>query len=95
MVGVNAFMQEDDDEPEIHRADPDSERIQIERVRAWKANREPLRHARSLEALSAACRSGENVMPHLVEGARAGATLGEMCDVFREEFGRYRDPARW
>ena len=33
-------------------------------------------------------------MPHLIEAGKAGATLGEMCDVFREAFGVYRDPAR-
>ena len=34
-------------------------------------------------------------MPHLIEGARAGATMGEMCDVFRDVLGPVPRPARW
>ena len=34
-------------------------------------------------------------MPHLIAAAEADATIGELCDVFRECFGAYRDPARW
>ena len=38
---------------------------------------------------------GRNVMPALVEAARAGATVGEMCDVFRAAFGEFREPSPW
>ena len=34
-------------------------------------------------------------MPRLVAAAHAGATIGELCDVLREVWGAYRDPARW
>jgi methylmalonyl-CoA mutase N-terminal domain/subunit len=95
MVGVNAQVEADEEEPEIHRADPEAERLQIERVRAWREERDAARHAESLEALRAACEGTENVMPRLVAAADAGATIGEMCDVFRSVWGRYRDPARW
>jgi (2R)-ethylmalonyl-CoA mutase len=38
---------------------------------------------------------GRNVMPALVVAARAGATVGEMCDVFRSAFGEFREPSPW
>ncbi len=95
MVGVNAYVQDDDEEPEIHRADPVAERIQVERVREWRAARDPGRHAEAMAAVRRACEGSENVMPHLIEAARAGATLGELCDAFRDVWGAYRDPARW
>ena len=95
MVGVNAFANGEEQEPEIHRPDPAAEAAQVARVREFRARRDAARHGAALDALGAACESGENVMPHLIAGAHAGATLGEMCDVFRERFGRYRDPARW
>jgi methylmalonyl-CoA mutase N-terminal domain/subunit len=41
----------------------------------------------------AACEGGDNVMPRLIAAAKAGATLGELCDVFRAVWGVYRDPA--
>ena len=34
-------------------------------------------------------------MPLLIAAAAADATIGELCDVFRECFGAYRDPGRW
>ena len=40
-----------------------------------------------------ACRDGSNLMPHLIAAVKDGVTLGEVCDVYREEFGVYRDPA--
>jgi len=95
MVGVNAHVDGDEVEPEIHRADPEAERLQIERVQAWRSERDPAAHAESLAAIAAACEGTENVMPRLVAAADAGATIGEICDVFRSVWGRYRDPAQW
>jgi methylmalonyl-CoA mutase N-terminal domain/subunit len=34
-------------------------------------------------------------MPYLIDAAAADATIGEVCDLFRDVWGRYRDPARW
>ena len=45
--------------------------------------------AKRLKALEQAARGSENTMPHLVEAAKAYATLGEMMDVFRDVFGEY------
>ena len=95
MVGVNANVEADEPEPEIHRADPEAERVQIARVRAWRDEREPAAHAAALAGVAEACRGTENVMPRLVAAAVAGATLGEICDVFRDVWGPYRDPAHW
>jgi methylmalonyl-CoA mutase N-terminal domain/subunit len=95
MVGVNAHVEEGEEEPEIHRADPEVERRQIASLRAWREERDAGGHADALGALRAACEGDENVMPRLVAAASAGATIGELCDVLREVWGAYRDPARW
>jgi methylmalonyl-CoA mutase N-terminal domain/subunit len=95
MVGVNAHVEQDEEEPEIHRADPEVERRQVEHLRAWREGRDAAAHAEALRALRAACEGDENVMPRLVAAAHAGATIGELCDVLREVWGAYRDPARW
>ncbi len=95
MVGVNAHVEEGEEDPEIHRADPAVERSQIERVRAWRDERDAAGHTAALDALRAACEGDENVMPRLVAAAGAGATIGELCDVLREVWGAYRDPGRW
>ena len=47
---------------------------------------------RALNALRGACKNGKNVMPYVIEATREYATEQEMCDVYREVFGEYRDP---
>ena len=68
---------------------------QIERTAVRVAARDPRAHADAIAALDAVAREGGNVMPTLVSGARAGATIGEMADVFREVFGEFREPNPW
>jgi methylmalonyl-CoA mutase N-terminal domain/subunit len=46
-------------------------------------------------AVEAAAREGSNVMPPLIDAVRAGATLGELSDVFRSVFGEFREPHPW
>ena len=43
----------------------------------------------------AAARTGENMIPAMLDAARAEATLGEICDALRAEWGAYREPARF
>ena len=51
--------------------------------------------AAATAAVEAAARDGTNVMPSLIDAARAGATLGELSDVFRSVFGEFREPHPW
>jgi len=45
-----------------------------------------------LSALRQACQGTENLMPYILDAVRAYCTLGEICGVFREVFGEYREP---
>ena len=49
--------------------------------------------AAALDAVRKACSGEENLMPPIITAVKAGATLGEISDIFREVFGIYRDPA--
>ncbi|MEW6581875.1 MAG: methylmalonyl-CoA mutase family protein [Actinomycetota bacterium] len=95
VIGVNSHVQDGDAPVELHRADPEAERLQAEQVRALRARRDPHAHAAAVAALRRACEGTDNVMPRLIDAAAAGATIGEACDVFRDVWGSYRDPARW
>jgi methylmalonyl-CoA mutase, N-terminal domain len=96
IVGVNAFDQDEEDaDIPLHIADPQIEQLQAERVRELRARRDPAAHGSAMAALEAACRGTDNVMPHLVAASAAGATIGEMCDVFRRVWGVYRDPGEF
>ncbi len=92
IVGVNKYDDDhEQDIPTLH-IDLESEKAQIERVKAFKAARDEAKHKESLSAVRNACESGANVMPALIDAVDAGATLGEVSDVYREVFGTYTDP---
>ena len=69
------------------------EEKQVARVRAFKERRDPARVTQRIAAVREACGSGANLMPLLIAAVKDGVTLGEICDVYRDEFGVYRDPA--
>ena len=49
--------------------------------------------AEAIEAVRRACQSDQNLMDPIIHAVKVDVTLGEICDVFRDEFGVYRDPA--
>jgi methylmalonyl-CoA mutase N-terminal domain/subunit len=93
MVGVNKYVTEDDVPVDIYHVDEALEERQIARTQEVKSSRDEKRVGESLERLGEACTNNENVMPYLIDAASAYATLQEMCDVFRDVFGVYRDPS--
>ena len=76
-------------------ADPDVEPRQVAQILEHRRTRDAAACDAALQALRAACQGTDNTMPLLIDAANKGATLGEMCDVFRDVWGVYRDPARW
>jgi methylmalonyl-CoA mutase N-terminal domain/subunit len=96
-VGVNVYTTEAD-EPhlgEIFAADPGVAERQAARTVERIAARDAEACRRATEAVSTVAREGGNVMPPLIDAARAGATLGELADVFRRLFGEFREPQPW
>ena len=71
------------------RVDREGEKKQIEGLNEVRRTRDNREVSLRLKALEQAARGSENTMPHLVEAAKAYATLGEMMDVFRDVFGEY------
>ena len=94
VVGVNEYQVEDDDrEVDLEEVSEDEEGAQVERVEAVRAERDDGEVEAALADVREAAASGENLMPRLVEAAKARATVGEICDALREEFGEYRPGA--
>jgi methylmalonyl-CoA mutase, N-terminal domain len=71
----------------FQRITPAEERRQVERVRRWKRRRDEAKSSERLARLSEATAAGENVMPYVLRALAAGATLGEISDVWRNLFG--------
>jgi methylmalonyl-CoA mutase, N-terminal domain len=91
IVGVNAHAVPAPLEIPILQMDPAGEARHLERLNRVRAERDPARLHASLAALRDAARGSENTMPAILECVRAYATLGEMCDVLRAEFGVYQE----
>jgi len=92
VVGVNRYELEDEGELEILRIDPALEQKQVRRVQALRARRDSAAVQSALARLQeGAAGEGENLMPLLIDAARAYATLGEMCDALRETWGTWRE----
>jgi methylmalonyl-CoA mutase N-terminal domain/subunit len=92
IVGVNRYELEDEPEVEILRIDPMLEGQQIERVQALRGRRDSAAVEAALARLKqAAARDRDNLMPPLVDAAKAYVTLGEMCDALRETWGTWTE----
>jgi methylmalonyl-CoA mutase N-terminal domain/subunit len=92
MVGVNKYAAEEETPIEILKIDEKIAQAQIKRLKAVKRRRDNRKVAQTLREIRTACKTDKNVMPGVIEAVRAYATEQEICDVYREVFGEYRDP---
>jgi methylmalonyl-CoA mutase N-terminal domain/subunit len=92
VVGVNRYELEDEPPIPILKIDPALEQKQIDRVHALRGRRDSAAVESALGALkAAAARDDVNLMPLILDGARAYVTMGEMCDAWREVWGVWRE----
>jgi methylmalonyl-CoA mutase N-terminal domain/subunit len=89
IVGVNAFADEAGAAIPRHEVDPQVEAAQLAALARVKARREPAAVQRALDGVRRAAAGGENVMPALIDAARAQATLGEIVGALADVLGRY------
>jgi methylmalonyl-CoA mutase N-terminal domain/subunit len=90
VVGVNRFTVDEEIEPELQRVDDAVRAAQARRLAAVRDTRDAATVAARLDDLRHAARGDDNLLVALREALRVMATVGEVCDVLRDEFGRYR-----
>jgi methylmalonyl-CoA mutase N-terminal domain/subunit len=93
VVGVNRYVEDDPEVPDILRVDPESERQQVERLKAFKADRDQDLVAQRLEELRTAARGTDNMLPVLRRALKDRCSLGEVCGAMKDVFGAYQQPA--
>jgi len=94
IVGVNKFVDTEDEQPmELLRISMDTEHQQVRELAELRRTRSAGKATAALDRIRADARSSVNLMPAFMQAADAYATLGEMVDVLRAEFGTYREPA--
>ena len=91
VVGVNRFTREDEPGIPIQRVDEDLERKQVERLQALRLRRDKARWQSALGRVKDHARSGENLMPAILEAVEGYATVGEIAAAMREVFGEYQE----
>jgi methylmalonyl-CoA mutase, N-terminal domain len=89
IVGVNRYEEAEPEEIELHRIDPEAERRQHERTSRVRAERDAAAAEESLARVREAAAGTENLLPPLREALRVRCTIGEICNVLRDEFGMY------
>jgi methylmalonyl-CoA mutase N-terminal domain/subunit len=92
VVGVNKYGIPEEIPLSVLKIDPVLEERQIQRVRKIKRDRNGTAVKEVLKRVAECCRSGENLMVPICEAVRREATVGEVSDIFRTEFGTYKDP---
>ena len=94
-VGVNKYVDaaEDQTDVELHEYNEQWVEQQLDGLKELRRTRDSREVTRTLNALEKGTRSGNNVMPLLVDCCRAYATVGEMAGVFRDQFGEWEEPS--
>jgi methylmalonyl-CoA mutase N-terminal domain/subunit len=95
IVGVTDFVEEGPHGVEILKIGQETEDTQVARLKKLKATRDAKRHAEALNRLRDDARAGANVMPALIDAAKADATVGEMMNTMRGVFGTYDGGPEW
>jgi methylmalonyl-CoA mutase N-terminal domain/subunit len=89
IVGVNRFTVEEETQPEILRVDPALQVGQMERLRTLRDERDGEAVEASLERLTNAAKTDDNLMPPIINCVEQLCTLGEISDAMRKVFGTY------
>ena len=93
IVGVNDFVNDEDIQIPILDMDPQGYETQCARIEEVKAERDNEAVTRCLTDLCRAAQGTDNLMPFILEAVKEYATLQEIMDIFRDEFGEYEEPA--
>ena len=92
MVGVNKYVTSAEQAVPLVEIDESVGEEQIRRLRDIRRRRDNRTVSQALADLRAACKSGDNVMPYCIGAVKSLATVQEICDVYRDVYGEYRDP---
>jgi methylmalonyl-CoA mutase N-terminal domain/subunit len=92
MVGVNKYASNNQHSIPLVEIDEKIGEGQIKKLKDVRRKRDSRAAKKFLDNIKNACKKGENVMPHCIDAVKNLATLQEICDIYREVYGEYRDP---
>lgn len=89
-VGINKYTMEEPPPTGLLKVDMSVGEIKAAELKKFRAERDQAKWKAALDKLRAVSQTGENVMPYVIEAVKAKATVGEVCNVWREVYGEYR-----
>jgi methylmalonyl-CoA mutase N-terminal domain/subunit len=89
-VGINKYTMAEPPPTNLLRVDPRQQEIETEKLKKLRSARDQKLWKGALEKLDEVSRTDDNVMPAVIEAVKAKATVGEICDVWRNIWGEYR-----
>ncbi|MGP4061785.1 acyl-CoA mutase large subunit family protein [Halobacillus sp. H74] len=89
VVGMNEYKLEEEIHADLLRVDEALEQAQIEKTNEVRSSRDQKKVDICLADLRRAAKGTDNVMPHIVDAVKVYATVGEIANVLRDEFGEY------
>jgi methylmalonyl-CoA mutase N-terminal domain/subunit len=89
IVGVNRYQEHEEEPIELHELDPEAEKRQLERTARVRAERDAGAAEAALEEVRRVTRRDENLLPPMRDALRLRCTVGEICDVLRDEYGTF------
>jgi len=92
MLGVNKYPVSYDTVTDVFRTNIEAIDIEVNRIKKLKERRDNAKLEKILDKLRDVCERQENVMPIIMEATREGATVGEVCDIYREIYGIWDPP---
>jgi len=89
-VGINKYTMEEPPPEGLLKVDMSVGEIEAAKLKKLRAERDQAKWKAALDNLKKVSQTDENVMPAVIEAVKAKATVGEICDVWRDVFGEYR-----
>jgi methylmalonyl-CoA mutase, N-terminal domain len=89
-VGINKYTMEDSPPANLLRVDMKVGETEAKKLQEMRAGRDEGKWEKALENLRKVSLANENVMPAVIEAVKADATIGEICNVWREIYGEYK-----
>lgn len=93
VVGVNKFVEDDPEVPDTLRVDPESEKQQVARLKAFKEDRDQQLVEQRLGEVRKAAEGTDNLLPVLRDALKDRCSMGEVCGAMKDVFGAYQQPA--
>ena len=92
VIGVNKYVMEEEPIDDVFRTNEKAEKIEVSRINRLKERRNNKKVEQYLDELRKVCENRENVLPIVMKATKEGATVGEICQVYREIWGTWEPP---